>query len=604
MFSSTSGYISIRDDSGRSSLSLNERSFVRDCAFSKSSRLRVDGRSPDELRQIQLHLRRDPPPSHKATLQSKDGGSASGIVQWGQTRVMATCTGTLQPPQYDDRPNEGIVSITVDLSPMASSSFGMAHPHTTTPGDSHNRSNIMSHSDETQKLLGNRILRCLERTILTGGALDTEALCVQSGVWVWKLSVAIQVLDHGGNLLDAAVLAAMASLRHFRKPHVENAESEGLPRILPTDSREPTPLPIHHTPLCLSFALLHADDVALSTLSTLQVVAFADPTEREEMIQTGALSIAMNQHGEVCLLDFTGGCELPPTNLKRCWSIAERCIRQLCLLLEQSLTEADEKVQRERLERLQWLQHHKGSSLPPIPTSDDVPSVPFWMEDTNLYVDTVTPFADASTELKEASNVVQDMEQEKYRIRALEYSQGHMAAKVKEDDESKSRKVGGAKDSTLLAAMLQSIQKIPNTSEIRPKENIRTSASNTIHLSELTKQVSEVKVNMKTPLEPLAMDIDPPRNKSKSQIMNRKGSNGDDDHDDDDEEEEAPILLKSEFDSIKSENSTVSDLSSNQLTKLIVNDDGKDKVNDDDDKDIDDLSMAIKPKSKNKKKKK
>jgi exosome complex component RRP45 len=70
----------------------------------------------------------------------------------------------------------------------------------------------MPTADDSQKLLGIRILRCLERTILVGGALDTEALCVQSGAWVWKAPLAVKILDQGGNLLDAAVLAAMAGL--------------------------------------------------------------------------------------------------------------------------------------------------------------------------------------------------------------------------------------------------------------------------------------------------------------------------------------------------------------------------------------------------------
>jgi exosome complex RNA-binding protein Rrp42 (RNase PH superfamily) len=112
---SSSTYISIRDD-GRS-LSLNERNFVRDGAFSSR---RIDGRGPADLRKVKLHLTR------------KDNG-AECTVQWGETRVSAETTASLQPPQSEDRPSEGMVTIAVDTSPMASSAFGMMPPLTTTP---------------------------------------------------------------------------------------------------------------------------------------------------------------------------------------------------------------------------------------------------------------------------------------------------------------------------------------------------------------------------------------------------------------------------------------------------------------------------------------
>lgn len=49
---------------------------------------------------------------------------------------------------------------------------------------------------------------------------DTEALCVVAGEKVWQLRVDVHILDHGGNLIDAAALAAIAALQHFRRPGV------------------------------------------------------------------------------------------------------------------------------------------------------------------------------------------------------------------------------------------------------------------------------------------------------------------------------------------------------------------------------------------------
>ena len=373
MSASVASYVPIRDDVG---LSLNERSFIRSCAFagdSHTSVLRDDGRDIDDVRKIKLRLGR------------WDNGSEC-TVQWGHsTRVTSLCSASLVPPNQD-RPSNGMLNFSVDLSPMASTGFRQAPPVSTAPAGG---SRTPNYSNTHQRLLSNRILRCLERIILIGGALDTEALVVLPSKWVWRLNVAITVLDHGGNLIDACVLAAIAALRHYRKPHVElssasslsdNFESPSnvhgaasdepvLPNLIPSIVKEATPLPLHHSPLSISFALIPMeDDVAVSAVSSSNtVVALVDPTDREELVQLGSLTIAMNVHSEVCLLDYGGGCELTPTKLKGCYKLAEVSVKQLCRMLESSLSEANGKANQERLVTLQ----RSGSMpLPPRPLEE------------------------------------------------------------------------------------------------------------------------------------------------------------------------------------------------------------------------------------------
>eukprot|EP00548_Thalassiothrix_antarctica_P015557 CAMPEP_0194169710 /NCGR_PEP_ID=MMETSP0154-20130528/4379_1 /TAXON_ID=1049557 /ORGANISM="Thalassiothrix antarctica, Strain L6-D1" /LENGTH=550 /DNA_ID=CAMNT_0038881241 /DNA_START=10 /DNA_END=1662 /DNA_ORIENTATION=- len=504
-------YISIRDDSGSSSLSLNEKNFLRQGALSlNSSRiLRTDGRSPGEIRKLKLDLSR----SHNA---------AECTVQLGETRISAGIVGHLQPPVSEDRPNEGIVSITVDSNPMASSSFGMMPPLTTTPGNV-DRPHFMSTVDDSQKLLGNRILRFLERSILLGGTLDTEALCVEAGAWVWKLSLSVRILDHGGNLLDAALLASMATLRHYRKPNVELVKEGGMPILIHSDAEDPSPLPLNHTPLSVSFALIHADDVALSTSSSMTVGALVDPTEREELVQTGSVSLAMNAHSEVCLLDFGGGCELEPTQLKQCWNLAEKCILKLCEQLEDSLKEADEKAQHERLYRLQ--KQHQHPNLPPLPETL-TPKVPFWHEENEMEIDTNHSIANTSQELQDAEIKAKDREQEEYKAKALEYNLGHVTAKVKETDESKSKENVG--QSNLLAAMLKSVQKIP------PPEN----KSDNIKAMDVEAALDRPKADKVSNLQVKESDT-PGKSENQKPTVGLKST--------EDSDEEVPTSLKSEF---------------------------------------------------------
>ena len=93
----------------------------------------------------------------------------------------------------------------------------------------------------------------LEESLKEGNSIDLEALCVLSGKSVWSIRVDVRVLDYGGNITDAAALATIASLLHFRKPMCSiNGRSVVIHSEL---ERNPTPLSIHHIPICVSFAI-------------------------------------------------------------------------------------------------------------------------------------------------------------------------------------------------------------------------------------------------------------------------------------------------------------------------------------------------------------
>ena len=86
-------------------------------------------------------------------------------------------------------------------------------------------------------------------------AIYSNSICMQQ---VWSLRVDVHILDHNGNLADAASLSALAALLAFRRPEVTleaGGGGEGQQVVVhPPDVREPLPLSIHHTPLCITFA--------------------------------------------------------------------------------------------------------------------------------------------------------------------------------------------------------------------------------------------------------------------------------------------------------------------------------------------------------------
>ena len=352
---STLPHISIRNDSRTTSLV--ERTFVRQSALATPRPIRTDGRQWNEGRPQRVQL-----------IRSENAAHAT--VQWGAgTRVTCSCTAHILPP-HPDRPQEGIVSLSVDASPSASTAFRHVPPVATTAQSSSSSSSTAAaqqqqqpsgQMEETQKAWTNRILRALERILLTGGALDSEALCITPEEWVWKLELNLVLLDAaGGNLMDASIYAAMAALRHYRKPCLETmavgetATTSTTPVMVEAHIKEPTPLPLHHTPLALSFAILAAEDAIKGSLTStfttnstnsnnaadnpsLQMVALLDPTHSEELVADGSLiTIAMNVHGEICLLDYAGGCELEPSLFRTVCQTAEQVLRQnWCPQLEQ-----------------------------------------------------------------------------------------------------------------------------------------------------------------------------------------------------------------------------------------------------------------------------
>jgi exosome complex RNA-binding protein Rrp42 (RNase PH superfamily) len=66
-----------------------------------------------------------------------------------------------------------------------------------------------------------QLSRLLDRSIRESDSIDTESLCIVSGEKVWLISCDVRVIDYsGGNVVDAALFAAMSAFKAFRKPEV------------------------------------------------------------------------------------------------------------------------------------------------------------------------------------------------------------------------------------------------------------------------------------------------------------------------------------------------------------------------------------------------
>lgn len=217
---------------------------------------------------------------------------------------------------YPDRPFDGIFQLATELSPMASPHFAPSQP------------------TETEILVS----RLLEKTIRRSGALDIESLCLVAGSKVWSVRADVHVLSHDGNLVDAACVATVAALRHFRKPDA-TVEGGELTVFTPAE-REPVPLGWLHSPFCVSFGFYDGNvGGGEEEQSEAADIVLLDPDWREEQMRTSSCTISLNKHGEVCQIAKLGGEAVEATTMLKCTAAAAQKVKQLTELVEGRLAE-------------------------------------------------------------------------------------------------------------------------------------------------------------------------------------------------------------------------------------------------------------------------
>ncbi|KAK1399998.1 Guanosine pentaphosphate synthetase I/polyribonucleotide nucleotidyltransferase [Heracleum sosnowskyi] len=252
-------------------MTINEKKFIETSLLSD---LRVDGRHPFDYRRLTINFGRE------------DGSSE---VHLGQTRVMGVVTSQLVQP-YRDRPNEGTLSVYTELSPMADPSFEAGRP------------------GESAVELG----RIIDRGLRESRAVDTESLCVVAGKVVWSIHIDIHILDNGGNLVDAANIAALAALSTFRRPECTLGGEDGQEVIVhPPEVREPVPLIIHHLPVAVTFGFIGKENIVV-----------IDPTHFEEAVMGGSMTATLNTNEDVCAIQKAGGVGVLPSVIMQCLRVA------------------------------------------------------------------------------------------------------------------------------------------------------------------------------------------------------------------------------------------------------------------------------------------
>ena len=207
---------------------------------------RHDGRDLEEFRDIKIDA---------GYINETANGSA--LVKIGETQVLVGISIDVESP-YPDRPESGTIVTNAELAPMADRDYESGPPRGP----------------------GVELARVVDRGIRESEAIDLEDLCIEPGEKVYTVFIDVHVLNNGGNLIDAASLAAMAALKDGYLPEYD--EEEG---VLDRDSKWKD-IELSTEPVTATARKINGETVF-------------DTTREEEDAQDARLTVSIDQDGQV-----------------------------------------------------------------------------------------------------------------------------------------------------------------------------------------------------------------------------------------------------------------------------------------------------------------
>jgi exosome complex component RRP42 len=211
---------------------------------------RVDGRKFDQFREIKIET---------DFIKTAEG---SARIKIGKTDVVVGIKLSVGEP-YPDSPDEGVLAVNTELSPIASPEFEPGPP-----------------GEESIE-----ISRVIDRGIRESKCVDLEKLCIEAGKKVWMINVDVHVLDHDGNIIDAGGLAAIAALLKTKIPILEDdvikyGEYEKKLEV------KDTPIPITTAKIAGKFLI--------------------DPNLEEEQAMDARITLTSTKDGNICSIQKGG----------------------------------------------------------------------------------------------------------------------------------------------------------------------------------------------------------------------------------------------------------------------------------------------------------
>lgn len=266
--------------------------------------VRTDGRSENEHRPLDISF-------------GPDYGCC--LVSLGNSKVMTQITANIAEPRLT-RPSEGVINIRVDLSMLGSIIYDTSR-----------------NSDECVQLS-----RLLHKGIKDARCIDLESLCIISGEKVWQIQADVTVLNHEGNLIEAASISTLAALAHFRRPDV--TVDDGHVVLHPFENREPIRFTMLHYPFLMKFAFFKE-----------ATISFVDPNDDEEKFCDGYLIVGANIFKEITLLHISGKSLISKEQILKQSHYAISQTKKLNDLVKAALDQDDTKRQEAKKQKTLYM---------------------------------------------------------------------------------------------------------------------------------------------------------------------------------------------------------------------------------------------------------
>jgi exosome complex component RRP42 len=229
---------------------------------------REDGRKLDQLREMKVEVN---------PIVNAEG---SARVWMGKTDVIVGVKLSVGTP-FPDNPDEGVLISNAELSPMSHPDFEPGPP-----GEA-----------------AIELARVVDRGVRESHAIDMKKLCLKGGEKVWMVNIDTQVMNHDGNLIDAASLAAAVALQNAKMPHYDEKTEK-------IDIEKKTgPLPLLDTPIAV-------------TLYKIGGRLVADPTFIEEQSSTARLTVSTTDDGQIAALQKGGVEPISLDEISECFRLS------------------------------------------------------------------------------------------------------------------------------------------------------------------------------------------------------------------------------------------------------------------------------------------
>jgi len=226
---------------------------------------RLDNRKFDEFRKIEIET---------GIIKNAEG---SARVRIGDTEVIAGVKLNIGKP-FPDTPEEGILIVNAEFTPLASPDFESGPP------------------DENSVELA----RVVDRGLRESKCIELEKLCIKPKENVWAVFIDIYIINHQGNLLDAAALAGIAALHNTQMPKMEGEADKA--QIIRGEYT--CKLPMKCKPI--NVQVCKVDDKL-----------FVDPNAEEEKIVQASLSISVRDDDRICALQKQGEHDITAAEIEK-----------------------------------------------------------------------------------------------------------------------------------------------------------------------------------------------------------------------------------------------------------------------------------------------